>query len=57
MTRGVQAALADQATGIQWLIRKTQEHRKGQVVFYSKEGAANMGDETKAPRLELEFVD
>jgi hypothetical protein len=57
VTVDVQAALAEPATTIQWLIRKTLEHGMGQAVFYSKEGAADMGDVTKAPRLELEFVE
>ena len=56
VTIDVQAALAEPSTTIQWLIRKTLEHGMGQAVFYSKEGAADMGDVTKAPRLELEFV-
>jgi hypothetical protein len=56
MTVDVQAALAEPTTTIQWLIRKTLEHGMGQAVFYSKEGAADMGDVTKAPRLVLEFV-
>jgi hypothetical protein len=42
-------------TEIQWLIKKAQEFRRGKVVFYSKEGAAELGEMTKAPRLELEF--
>ena len=57
VTSDVQAALAAQAPMVQWLIRKTWEHRNGQAVFYSKEGAAELGDMTKAPRLELEFLE
>ena len=57
VTIDVQAALAEQVSTIQWLIRKTQEHRMGQAVFYSKEGAAEIGDVMKAPRLVLELGD
>ena len=56
MTIDVQAPLTEQATTIQWPLRKTQENRTGQAVFYSKKGAADFGDTNMAPRLELEFV-
>ena len=55
VTLDVEAALDNPDTEIQWLIKKAKEHKKGQAVFYSKEGAANLGDMMKAPRLELEF--
>jgi len=34
-----------------------KENKKGKAVFYSKEGAAEIEDITKAPRLELGFSD
>ncbi len=55
MTLDVQAALANGDSEIQWLIKKAREFSRGKAVFYSKEGAAEPRDMTKAPRLELEF--
>ena len=51
VTVDVQTALANEDTEIQWLLKR------GRAVFYSKEGAAEVADMTKAPRLVLEFVE
>ena len=55
VTVDVQAALANGDQEIQWLIKNAQGFRLGKAVFISKEGAAELGEMTKAPRLELEF--
>jgi len=57
VTIDVQTALDNEDTEIQWLIKKAKENKKGKAVFYSKEGAVEIGDMMKAPRLELEFSD
>ena len=55
VTVDVQAAQNSGDAEIQWLIKKARERLSGEAVFYSKEGAAELGDMAKAPRLELEF--
>ena len=53
VTGDVQAALADGATEIGWLLKKKAEGRSGQIVYYSKDYSPALG---YSPRLVIEFA-
>lgn len=54
MTSDVQAAIDGAANTIGWLVQKTSGN--GNVRYYSREGAAAVGDPSLARRLVLEFA-
>lgn len=52
---GTVFALSENATSIQWLIRRAVESQSGQAIYHSKDGAATLGNPDLAPTLTFEF--
>jgi hypothetical protein len=55
VTADVLQALSENATSIQWLIRRAVENQSGRAIYHSGEGAAALGNPDLAPTLTLEF--
>jgi hypothetical protein len=56
VTADVQAAVQGGAQEVAWLLKKMNEKKGGEVVYYSKEGSqATVGDLSDALRLVLEY--
>jgi hypothetical protein len=55
VTADVLEALSENATSIQWLIRRAVESQSGRAIYHSRDGAAAMGDAELAPTLTFEF--
>ena len=55
VTADVLQALSENATSIQWLIRREAENDNGSALYHSTDGAAALGNPDLAPTLTVEF--
>lgn len=55
VTADVLQALSENATSVQWLIRRAVENQNGRALYHSKDGAAALGNPDLAPTLTFEF--
>ena len=55
VTADVLQALSENATSVQWLIRRAVENQNGRALYHSKDGAAALGNLDLAPTLRFEF--
>jgi hypothetical protein len=55
VTAEVLEALSENATSIQWLIRRAVESQNGRAIYHSRDGAAAIGNAELAPTMTFEF--
>jgi hypothetical protein len=55
VTAEVLEALSENATSIQWLVRRAVESLSGRAIYHSKDSAAAIGNADLAPTLTFEF--
>jgi hypothetical protein len=55
VTTDVLQALSENATSVEWLIKRAVENQNGRAIYHSREGAAALTDPELAPTLTFEF--